>query len=226
MQSASLLHLLQLASPSLPVGAYSYSQGLETAMERGFVHNEHSARVWIVDMLEEIVARFEAPLTWRLIQAFESHDADAVAHWTAMFVASRDSAEFRAETVQMGYSLTKLLSELVPENTALLNLLQHQSEVPFPTALAAATVALKVPAESALLGMLFSWAENQVLACVKSVPLGQVAGQRLLLSLTESIEAAAVTARTLADHELSNWSPGLSLLSMQHEVQYSRLYRS
>jgi urease accessory protein len=226
MQSASLLHLLQLASPSLPVGAYSYSQGLETAMERGFVHNEHSARVWIVDMLEEVVARFEAPLTWRLIQAFEARDADAVAHWTAMFVASRDSAEFRAETVQMGYSLTKLLSELVPENTALLNLLQQQSEVPFPTALAAATVALKVPAESALLGMLFSWAENQVLACVKSVPLGQVAGQRLLLSLTEAIEAAAVTARTLADHELSNWSPGLSLLSMQHEVQYSRLYRS
>jgi urease accessory protein len=226
MQSASLLHLLQLASPSLPVGAYSYSQGLETAMERGLVHNERSARVWIVDMLEEIVARFEAPLTWRLIQAFESHDADAVAHWTAMFVASRDSAEFRAETVQMGYSLTKLLSELVPEDTVLLNLLQQQSEVPFPTALAAATVALQVPAESALLATLFSWAENQVLACVKSVPLGQVAGQRLLLSLTDAIEAAAITARTLADDELSNWSPGLSLLSMQHEVQYSRLYRS
>ena len=226
MQSTSLLHLLQLASPSLPVGAYSYSQGLETAMARGFVHDEYSARVWIVDMLEEIVARFEAPLTWRLIRAFKTCDADAVAHWTAMFVASRDSAEFRAETVQMGYSLTKLIGELVPEDTALLNLLQQQSEVPFPTALAAATVALQVPPESALLGVLFSWAENQVLACVKSVPLGQVAGQRLLLSLTEAIEAAAVTARTLADHELSNWSPGLSLLSMQHEVQYSRLYRS
>ncbi len=226
MQSASLLHLLQLASPSLPVGAYSYSQGLETAMASGFVHDEQSARAWIVDMLDEIVARFEAPLTWRLIQAFDARDADAVAQWTAMFLASRDSAEFRAETVQMGYSLAKLIGELAPEDTELLNLLQAQAEIPFPTALAAATVALKVPAESALLGMLFSWAENQVLACVKSVPLGQVSGQRLLLSLTEAIEAAAVTARTLADDELSNWSPGLSLLSMQHEVQYSRLYRS
>ena len=226
MQSASLLHLLQLASPSLPVGAYSYSQGLETAMASGFVHDEQSARAWIVDMLDEIVARFEAPLTWRLIQAFDARDADAVAQWTAMFLASRDSAEFRAETVQMGYSLAKLIGELTPEDTELLNLLQAQAEIPFPTALAAATVALKVPAESALLGMLFSWAENQVLACVKSVPLGQVSGQRLLLSLTEAIEAAAVTARTLADDELSNWSPGLSLLSMQHEVQYSRLYRS
>ncbi len=226
MQPASLLHLLQLASPSLPVGAYSYSQGLETAMASGFVHDEQSARAWIVDMLNEIVARFEAPLTWRLIQAFEARDADAVADWTAMFLASRDSAEFRAETVQMGYSLAKLISELAPDDKVLLTLLQQQAEIPFPTALAAATVALQVPAESALLGMLFSWAENQVLACVKSVPLGQVSGQRLLLSLTEAIDAAAVTARTLADDELSNWSPGLSLLSMQHEVQYSRLYRS
>ena len=226
MQSASLLHLLQLASPSLPVGAYSYSQGLETAMARGLVHDEPSARAWIVDMLNEIVARFEAPLTWRLIQAFEARDVDAVADWTAKFLASRDSAEFRAETVQMGYSLAKLLGELAPDDKVLLTLLQQQAEIPFPTALAAATVALRVPAESALLGMLFSWAENQVLACVKSVPLGQVSGQRLLLSLTEAIEAAAVTARTLADDELSNWSPGLSLLSMQHEVQYSRLYRS
>ena len=195
-------------------------------MARGLVHDEHSARVWIVDMLDEIVARFEAPLTWRLIQAFEARDASAVAHWTAVFVASRDSAEFRAETVQMGYSLAKLINELVPDDTSLLTLLQAQSDIPFPTALAAATVALQVPAESALLGMLFSWAENQVLACVKSVPLGQVAGQRLLLSLTAAIEAAALTARTLPDIELSNWSPGLSLFSMQHEVQYSRLYRS
>ncbi|MBM3338075.1 MAG: urease accessory protein UreF [Betaproteobacteria bacterium] len=226
MESSSLLHLLQLASPSLPVGAYSYSQGLETAMASGFVHDEQSARAWIVDMLDEIVARFEAPLTWRLIQAFEARDADAVANWTAMFLASRDSAEFRAETVQMGYSLAKLIGELAPDDKSLLTLLLQQAEIPFPTALAAATVALRVPAESALLGMLFSWAENQVLACVKSVPLGQVSGQRLLLSLTEAIEAAAVTARTLADDELSNWSPGLSLLSMQHEVQYSRLYRS
>ena len=126
----------------------------------------------------------------------------------------------------MGYSLGKLLPELVPDDAELLALLASQTELPFPTALAATAVALKVPADEALLGMLFSWAENQVLACVKSVPLGQVAGQRLLLSLRPHIEQAAEMARTLADEELSNWSPGLSLLSMQHEVQYSRLYRS
>ena len=195
-------------------------------MERGHVRDEVSARAWIVDMLDEVVARFEAPVSWRLLQAFAARDADAVSYWSSFFIASRDSAEFRAETVQMGYSLGKLLPELAPEATEVLTLLALQPELPFPTALAAAAVALDVPAEEALLGMLFSWAENQVLACVKSVPLGQVAGQRLLLSLRAQIEHAAEIARSLADDELSNWSPGLSLLSMQHEVQYSRLYRS
>ena len=226
MKAASLLHLLQLCSPSLPVGAYSYSQGLEAAMESGHVHDEATSRAWIAAMLDEVVARFEAPVTWRLIQAFEARDAEAIRHWTELFVASRDSAEFRAETLQMGYSLGKLLPELVPDDEGLLSLLPPLTELPFPTALAAAAVALNVPAEDALLGMLFSWAENQVLACVKSVPLGQVSGQRLLLSLSPQLEKAAGIAMSIADEEMSNWSPGLSLLSMQHEVQYSRLYRS
>ncbi len=226
LQASSLLRLLQICSPSLPVGAYSYSQGLEAAMERGHVHDEATAHAWIIAMLEHVVARFEAPIAWRAMRAFAERDAPAVSHWTNLFIASRDSAEFRAETIQMGYSLGKLLPELTPQCTDILTLLAAQRELPFPTALAAAAVALDVPPEEALLGMLFSWAENQVLACVKSVPLGQVAGQRLLLSLRAPIEAAALVAMTLADDELSNWSPGLQLLSMQHEVQYSRLYRS
>ena len=226
MQAAALLHLLQLASPSLPVGAYSYSQGLEAAIEKGLVKNEASARGWIVDTLRHVVACFEAPILWRLLQAFAARDAPAVTAWTERFIAARDTAEFRAETIQMGYSLARLAAELKISDDALLGLLQQQSEVPLPTALAYAAVALNVPHDAALLGMLFSWAENQVLVCVKSVPLGQVSGQRLLLSLAQELEAAAQHARQLADDELSNWSPGLSLLSMQHEVQYSRLYRS
>jgi len=226
LNSASLLHLLQLCSPSLPVGAYSYSQGLEAAMEAGVVTDEASARLWIVSMLDEVVSRFEAPVTLRLIAAFSSHDEKAVRYWNDFFIASRDSAEFRAETIQMGYSLSKLLADICKEKQDILNLMNLLSDVSFPTALAAASVALDVPAWETLLGMLFSWTENQVLACVKSVPLGQVSGQRLLLSLRTPIEEAARHAQTLADDELSNWSPGLSILSMQHEVQYSRLYRS
>ncbi len=226
MQAQALLHLLQLTSPSLPIGAYSYSQGLEAAIENGTVKNEAGARAWIVDSLHEVVARFEAPILWRLLQAFAERNADAVALWNERFISARDTAEFRAETIQMGYSLSKLAIDLKIGDESLLELMQAQGEVPLPTALAYAAVALNVPHEAALLGMLFAWAENQVLVCVKSVPLGQVAGQRLLLSLQPELEAAAKTAQALADDELSNWSPGLSLLSMQHEVQYSRLYRS
>lgn len=226
MHAASLLHLLQLASPSLPIGAYSYSQGLEAAIEDGLVHNEASACRWISDTLHHVVAYFEAPIFWRLLQAFQARDAASVTDWTERFLAARDTAEFRAETVQMGYSLAKLAGDLQIGAGDLRAVLPLDTDIPLPTALAYAAVALQVPAEAALLGMLFSWAENQVLVCVKSVPLGQVAGQRLLLSLRPELENAAQTAQQLDDDELSNWSPGLSLLSMQHEVQYSRLYRS
>ena len=226
MQTAALLHLLQLASPSLPIGAYSYSQGLEAAIHNGQVRDETSARHWLANQLLQVVGKFEAPVFWRLLHAFAARDADKVSEWSECFLAARDSAEFRAETIQMGYSLGKLLQDLQILEPALLALLQAQAEVPLPTALACAAVALGVPPEAALTGMLFSWLENQVLVCVKSVPLGQVAGQRLLLSLGAELAATAKQAQQLADEDLCNWWPGLSLLSMQHEVQYSRLYRS
>ena len=175
MQAASLLHLLQLASPSLPVGAYSYSQGLEAAIENGTVKDASSARDWIIDSLHHVVARFEAPILWRMLHAFAERDVAAVTHWTECFIAARDTAEFRAETIQMGYSLSRLALDLQIADEAACAILQQQTEVPLPTALAFAATALDVPADAALLGMLFSWTENQVLVCVKSVPLGQVA---------------------------------------------------
>jgi len=221
MNAASLLHLLQFASPALPIGGYSYSQGLEAAIEEGRVHDAITAHAWLVRYLDEVQACWDGPLLWRLLRAFAARDAAAIDTWSACFLASRDTAELRAETVQMGYSLTRLIADLGVADVGLLG-----DEVSLPAAYACAVDALGIPHEEALLAMLFSWAENQVLVCVKSVPLGQVAGQRLLLSLRPDIERAAVTARTLPDADLSNWSPGLSMLSMRHEVQHGRLYRS
>jgi urease accessory protein len=221
MNAASLLHLLQFASPALPIGGYSYSQGLEAAIEEGRVHDAITAHAWLVRYLHEVQACWDGPLLWRLLRAFAARDTAAIDTWSACFLASRDTAELRAETVQMGYSLTRLIADLGVADVGLLG-----DEVSLPAAYACAVDALGIPHEDALLAMLFSWAENQVLVCVKSVPLGQVAGQRLLLSLRPDIERAAVTARTLPDADLSNWSPGLSMLSMRHEVQHGRLYRS
>ncbi|HEU4845572.1 MAG TPA: urease accessory UreF family protein [Burkholderiaceae bacterium] len=226
MQASALLNLLQFASPALPIGAYSYSQGLEAALENGMVRDAASARAWIARHLHDVVAQWEAPVCWRLMRAYARRDAQAVAEWTERFIASRDSAEFRAETIQMGYSLARLIAELDIADAGLLALLQRAPEVPLPAAFACAVAALDIPHQAALLAMLFAWAENQVLVCVKSVPLGQVAGQRMLLSLRPELEAAARHAQTVADDDMRNWAPGLSLLSMQHEVQYSRLYRS
>jgi urease accessory protein len=221
MNAASLLHLLQFASPALPIGGYSYSQGLEAAIEDGLVRDAAGAHAWLVRYLDEVMARWDGPLLWRLLKAFEARDLAAIAEWSACFLAARDTAELRAETVQMGYSLTRLIAELGVADVGPLG-----AEVSLPAAYACAVDALAIPHEDALLAMLFSWAENQVLVCVKSVPLGQVAGQRLLLALRAPLERAAATARTLADADLSNWSPGLSMLSMRHEAQHGRLYRS
>jgi urease accessory protein len=221
MNAASLLHLLQFASPALPIGGYSYSQGLEAALEQGLVTDARSARAWMVSYLHEVMAQWDGALFWRLLKAFEARDAAAVALWSECFLASRDTFESRAETVQMGYSLTRLIAELGVADVTVLG-----EEVSMPAAFACAVDALDIPHEEALLALLFTWLENQVLVCVKSVPLGQVAGQRLLLSLRPELERAAQTARTLPDEALSNWAPGLSMLSMRHEVQHGRLYRS
>lgn len=221
MNAGALLHLLQFASPALPIGGYSYSQGLEAALEAGLVHDAPTGRAWIAGYLDEVMARWDGPVFWRLLKAFEAGDGAALALWSERFLASRDSAEFRAETVQMGFSLSRLLAEL-----GVADIEPPGAEVSLPAAFACAVHALGIPHEQALLAMLFGWAENQVLVCVKSVPLGQVAGQRMLLSLRADVEQAAETARSLGDGELSNWSPGLSMLSMRHEVQNGRIYRS
>jgi urease accessory protein len=154
MHDTSLLRLLQLASPSLPIGAYTYSQGLEAAIEAETITGESSARDWIIESLG-IVGDFEAPILWRLLEGFAARDAETVTFWTERFVAARDTAEFRAETIQMGYSLSKLIVELRIADPELLEILECQPEIPLPTAFACAAEALGVPHEAALLGLLF-----------------------------------------------------------------------
>ena len=217
------VRLLQLASPSLPVGAYSYSQGLESAVEAGVVRDAASASTWIGDVLAISVACMEAPIFLRLVSAWESRDMDAVQRWNAEFIASRESAELRAETLQMGYSLRRLLDSLALENA---HHLHAFDELAYPAAFAFAVAAWKIDAREALTAYLFAWIENQVLASLKCVPLGQTDGQRVLLDLAQRIPAAVEGAAALDDDDLSSLAPGLALLSARHETQYSRIFRS
>ena len=217
----ALVRLLQLASPALPVGAYSYSQGLEAAVEAGIVRDGAGAQRWIEDVLALSVTRMEAPVFLRLYDAWRARDAASAARWNALFLASRESEELRAETAQMGYSLARLVSELEQSGD-----LDAWEEIAFPAAFACVAARWNVDPDEALIAYLWAWAENQVLAAVKVVPLGQTAGQRMLLTLGEKIAAAAACARTLDDDGLGNYAPGLALLSARHETQYSRLFRS
>ena len=207
----NLARLLQLASPALPVGAYSYSGGLEAAVEDGAVHDAASAERWIGDVLEFSVARMEAPLLFRMMSGPKA--------WNETFLASRETAELRAETVQMGYSLNRLLKDL------------GLGEVPvedpsFPAAFAYAAAQWKIEPEAALQAYLWAWLENQVMAAVKAIPLGQTDGQRMLLSLGNRMEGFVNKSMQMKDEDLGNFLPGLALLSSCHETQYSRLFRS
>lgn len=215
-----LARLLQLASPALPVGAYSYSQGLESAVEAGRVRDAQSAQQWIEDVLELAVSRMEAPLFLRLWASWRSRDIDAAARWNAQFLASRESAELRAETVQMGYSLAQLLPQLCCSG------LPEWDEISFPAAFTFAAVRWELAPADALVAYLWSWCENQVMAAIKAVPLGQTDGQKILLALGDTITSSARGAAELDDDALGNFSPGLALLSARHETQYTRLFRS
>ena len=221
-----LVRLLQLASPALPVGAYSYSQGLEAAVEKKLVRDRSTAAQWIGDMLEHSVARMEAPVLLRLMTAWRANDFTAVANWNALFLASRESAELRAETAQMGYSLRKLLMEMEGTNEEARAHLARLEEIAFPTAFASAVAQWQLLAAPALVAYLWAWLENQVMAVMKVVPLGQTDGQRLLFSLGRRLGVIAARAALLEDDQLGSFAPGLALLSSHHETQYSRLFRS
>lgn len=223
-----LIRLLQLTSPTLPVGAYTYSQGLEWAAECGSVKNEAEAARWIGDALAHNLGRFEAPLAAALMQAWGDGDDARVAALNADFNASRETMELRAETVQMGYSLVRLLGDLdaFTQIESSRDRLLAVEEPAFPTAWTAAAAAWRVPVDQAIAAYMWAWLENQVMAAIKAVPLGQSAGQRLLSELGATIPALAIDAIALPEYAWSNFNPGLALASSRHETQYTRLFRS
>jgi urease accessory protein len=218
----SLARLLQLASPTLPVGAYSYSGGLEAALEAGVVQDAASAERWIGDVLELSVARMEAPVFLALFSKFSVREGEAegeIQDLNEQFLASRETAELRAETVQMGYSLARLLKDLGEGEVPL-------AEPSFPAAFAWAAARWKIEPGTALEAYLWAWLENQVMAAVKAVPLGQTDGQRMLLRLGASLEVLTENIKKTEEEEFGNFAPGLAMASARHETQYSRLFRS
>ena len=225
--SLARVRLMQLVSPALPVGAYTYSQGLEWAVESGRIRDEATAGAWIGDLLRHGIGRFEAPLVSSLMAHWMVGNATEIARLNADFLASRESAELRAETVQMGFSLNRLLADLRdPALETLRGELDRLPEIAFPTVWSGLAAAWQIDPQAAVGGYLWAWAENQVMAALKAVPLGQAAGQRLLAELALAAPAIADTALTLDESDWSNLTPAFALCCARHETQYSRLFRS
>ncbi|WNL40668.1 urease accessory UreF family protein [Halomonas sp. PAMB 3232] len=218
----ALLGLLQLVSPALPIGAFAFSQGLESAFELGWVDDEESLTEWLSGVLDDGLTRCELPVIARLFEAFERGDAADVAEWDAWLAATRETAELVAEDSRLGASLKRLLGslELLPEG----KLLPEQAG--YVTLFAYTAFTRSVSPRQALLGFGWAWLENQLAVACKALPLGHTAAQRIIERLRPALSYAVDQALTLDDDALGPVLPGVALASALHETQYSRLFRS
>lgn len=218
-----LLHLLHLASPALPVGAYAYSQAQEYAVESGFLPDAGAARDWIDGVMQHSLAGLDLPVLLRLHRAWLAAAMDEVHYWNGFLQACRESAEFELEDQQMGRALMRLLASLdIPEATQW----PRQEGTCFATAFALAGAAWDVSGDDLLYGFCWSWLENQVAAATKLVPLGQTEAQQVLVALMPAVQTCCRRASLLRDEDIGAGLPGLAILSARHETQYSRLFRS
>jgi urease accessory protein len=217
------LRLRQLTSAALPVGAFAYSQGLESAVEAGWVGDPAQAEAWIRGQLRHTVTTLEVPLLVRLVAAFGHSDQAAALRWSGLLLAMRDTAELRAQERALAGAWAVLLGELgVPGAAA-------WSDCPQRTALALYALAVAhygIDVDAAARAWLWAWLEAQVSAAVRAVPLGHAAAQRLLYALAADIPTAAARGLTLPDADIAGAAPALSIASCRHETQYSRLFRS
>ncbi|MGL4231751.1 MAG: urease accessory protein UreF [Casimicrobium sp.] len=218
--------LLQLASPALPVGAYSYSQGLEWAIESGAVNNVATAQRWIEDHLLLVFATYEAPTYVKAFNAWRDANRVEIESINEQFIASRESSEPRAETLQVGFSYAAWCREVAPLTDRQREMLAALSRVCAPVAAALASCACGLAAREGLLAYVFGFAENQVMVLAKALPLGQIAVQKMLFALNDAVNACVDTALELSDEDWSSASPLLAIAQMKHETQYSRLFRS
>jgi len=225
MHDSSLIQLMWLASPALPVGGFSYSECLEAAVEKALVTTESEASGWLIEQLHTSLGRADLAVLAQAIAAWQVADMARIIQLNAWVLQTRESSELRAQTEQMGRSLLEWLrnhTTATPEQIALLTPLPPT----YPLAFALAASSTGAPLRDCLLAYAFGWAENMVQAAIKSVPLGQSAGQRILSALAAAIPAAVNHALSLDDDSRQAFSPMLAILSTQHEVQYSRLFRS
>jgi urease accessory protein len=224
LPASSLLQLIWLASPALPVGGFSYSEGLEAAVDRGFVTDEASASNWLVDQLQLTLARSDLAVIAKAVAAWRRDDRARIIELSDWLMHTRETSELKLQTEQMGRSLVEWLRNQSAPDERLDWYVTQQPTYAVAFALAASRTQASV--REVLLTFAFGWAENMMQAAIKAVPLGQSAGQRILSKLSDHMALAVDHAMSLRESERQSFSPMLAILSAQHETQYSRLFRS
>lgn len=220
--SMSLLRLCQLVSPALPIGAYNFSQGLEYAAHANWVRDEATVYTWVVGLARHSLGTLDLPLLLRMYDAWQCNDAEAAQRWSAYLVASRETQELRAEERHLGRSLAKVLLSLEIDAAAWIK----HADASYGCLFALAAARWSVPRLQAAQGYLWAWCENQMIAAVKLLPMGQSAGQRVLNKLLQHIPDIVETAASLTDEEIGIATPLQGMVSAWHETQYTRLFRS
>ena len=222
-----LLRLLHLASPALPIGAFHFSQGLEYAVDAGWVRDEGEALEWIGGVAGASLATLDLPVLHRLHKAWTAGDHAAVRRWNSFLLACRETQELRAEDRHLGAALLRVLAELeLTTDIFPVRQAQEQGGVAHATAFGFACARWHIDALSALQTYAWAWVENQVIAAIKLVPLGQSAGQRMLHALNARLGALATRAVDVMDSDIGVASLRQGIASARHEVQYTRLFRS
>ncbi len=224
INSQQILRLLQLASPLLPVGGYSYSEGLETLISRGIIGDRMTLQAWIDRELQVGAIRIETAIMDRAYLAGMQSDGNQLQYWNHWLSAARETEELRQQSWQMGGSLIKLLVELTPEIQDLIMAIDRPGN--YAVAFGVAAQYWQIDRQTTITAYLHSWVTNQIGAGIKLIPLGQTAGQQILWQLHQKLDLLSQTIPTLTDDDLYACSWGLSLASMQHETLYSRLFRS
>lgn len=223
--SNSSIRLWQLISPTLPIGAYSYSQGLEYAVEVEWIKNEDNAEQWIIGQIKNNLSQLDVPVFLRMYDAWEKNDIEQVQYWNEIILALREAAELRQEDCNLGNALIKVMNGLDVNVPALTSNTEDEN-ISFVASFSFACQYWSIDKIEAAHGLLWSWCENQVAAAIKIIPLGQTSGQRIMSHAIDAISVAIEKSQQCTDEDIGLLAPGLAIASAMHETQYSRLFRS
>ena len=223
LQNPSLLKLIRLTSPSLPIGGYSYSQGLEFAISSGWVHDVSTASDWIQGLLKNSLINLDLPVLKKLYEAWQEFDTERVGCWNDFLLANRDAFELQEEDRQIGKALARLLVDLDLEEAKSFLKPPYGG---FLTLYSLAAVRWNISLNDAANGFLWMWSENKVICAMKLIPLGQTDGQKILSTVIETISHVVMQGLDLSDEDIGYTAPGQGIASALHETQYTRLFRS